>query len=80
MVLSRTFPAGEVLYFQIRVHGAVDDPKDKLPHVVAGYELRRGNELVRVAEPTRIRPDWDGRLSRLVGLSLEGLPTGSYAT
>jgi hypothetical protein len=78
VVLSRTFGAGQVLYCQIQVHGAADDPKDRLPHVVAGYELRRGDELLRVAEPTRIRPEWDGRLSRLMGLSLEGLPAGAF--
>jgi VWFA-related protein len=79
VVLSRTFlRTAQVLYVQIQVQGAAEDPKDRLPHVVAGYELRRGDELVRVAEPTRIRPDWDGRLSRLVGFSVEGLPTGSF--
>jgi hypothetical protein len=78
VVLSRTYRSGQVLFCQIQVHGAADDPKEKLPHVKAGYELRRGDRLVRAAEPTRIRPEWDGRLSRLLGLSLEGAATGNY--
>jgi hypothetical protein len=78
VVLNRSFRAGQILYCQIRVHGAADDPREKLPHVVSGYELRKGGELLRAAEPTRIRPEWDGRLSRLMGLSLEGYPTGTY--
>ena len=78
VVLNRTFRRGQVLYCQVQIHGATDDPKERLPHVVAGYELRRGDEVIRAADPTRIRPEWDGRLSRLMGLSLEGVPTGSY--
>jgi hypothetical protein len=78
VVLSRTYREGQVLYCQVQVHGAADDPKEKLPHVRSGYELWKGDTLVRSAEPTRIRPEWDGRLSRLVGLSLEGASTGQY--
>jgi VWFA-related protein len=78
VVLNRTFYAGQVLFCQVQVHGAADDPKEKLPHVRSGYELWKGDTLVRSAEPTRIRPEWDGRLSRLMGLSLEGASTGQY--
>jgi VWFA-related protein len=78
VVLNRTFRAGQVLYCQVQVHGAADHPQEKLPHVRSGYELRMGDTVVRSAEPTRIRPEWDGRLSRLMGLSLEGAPTGHY--
>jgi VWFA-related protein len=78
VILSRTYRAGQVLFCQIQVHGAADDPKERLPHVRSGYELRKGDTLVRFAEPTRIRPEWDGRLSRLMGLSLEGASTGNY--
>ena len=78
VVLNRTFRAGQVLYCQVQVHGAADHPKEKLPHVRSGYELRKGDTLVRSVEPTQIRPEWDGRLSRLMGLSLEGAATGNY--
>lgn len=79
VVLARTFRAGRLLYVQYQVHGARDDPATRLPIVEAGWELRRGEEVVRSAAPTPIRPDWDGRLSRLLGLSLEGLSPGDYA-
>ncbi len=78
VILNRTFRSGQVLYCQVQVHGAVDDPQEKVPHVRSGYELWKGDTLVRAVEPTRIRSEWDGRLSRLIGLSLEGAPTGSY--
>ena len=78
VVLNRTFRAGQILYCQVQVHGAADDPKERLPHVRSGYELRKGDTLVRAVEPTRIRAEWDGRLSRLMGLSLEGAATGNY--
>jgi VWFA-related protein len=79
VVLNRTFRAGEVLYCQFQVHGAAPDPKDRLPHVRSGYALRRGDDVVRRAEPTRIKPEWDGRLSRLMGLPLAGMASGRYA-
>jgi VWFA-related protein len=78
VVLGRTFRSGQLLYVQYQVHGAAGDPKTRLPVVTAGWELRRGEEVVRAAEPTPIRPDWDGRLSRLLGVSLEGLEIGDY--
>jgi hypothetical protein len=78
VILSRTFRAGQVLYCQVQIHGAADDPDEKLPRVRAGYELWKGKTLLRAADPTRIRPEWDGRLSRLMGISLEGAATGSY--
>jgi hypothetical protein len=78
VVLNRTFRAGQVLFCQVQVHGAADDPKERLPHVVSGYELYKGGTLVRASESTRVRPEWDGRLSRLMGLSLEGAATGNY--
>jgi VWFA-related protein len=78
IVLNRTFRAGGALYCQFQVHGAARDRGDRLPHVRAGYALRRGEDVVRSAEPTRIKPEWDGRLSRLMGLPLEGMASGRY--
>jgi VWFA-related protein len=78
VVLGRTFRTGQLLYVQFQVHGAANDPKTRLPVVTAGWELRRGEDVIRAAEPTPIRPDWDGRLSRLLGVSLEGLEIGDY--
>jgi hypothetical protein len=76
--LDRTFRPGQVLYCQYQAHGAAADPADKAPRVTAGWELRRGGALVRASEPTRIKPAADGRLSRLVGVALEGLEPGDY--
>lgn len=78
LALGRTFRAGDVLYCQYQALGATRDPGEGAPRVTAGWELRRGEDLVRASEPTRIRPASDGRLSRLVGVSLEGLEPGEY--
>lgn len=69
---------GDSQYCQYQAHGAAADPADKAPRVTAGWELRHGGALVRASEPTRIKPAADGRLSRLVGVSLEGLEPGDY--
>jgi hypothetical protein len=76
--LGRTFRAGQVLYCQYQALGAAADPAEKAPRVTAGWELRRGDQIVRASEPTRIKPAPDGRLSRLLGVSLEGLEPGDY--
>jgi hypothetical protein len=79
IVLDRTFRPGQVLYCQYQVHGAVADATERLPRVAGSWELRRGDQVVSASEPTRIRPGADGRLSRLVGVSLERLQPGDYA-
>jgi hypothetical protein len=66
--LDRVFRPGQALYCQFQAHGAAVDPAGKTPRVTAGWELRRGGQ-----------PAPDGRLSRLVGVSLEGLDSGDYA-
>lgn len=76
--LDRTFRPGERLYCQYQAHGATADPAERAPKVNAGWELRRGDRVVRTSAPTRIRPAPDGRLSRLVGVSLDGLEPGDY--
>jgi VWFA-related protein len=78
VVLARTFGSGRVLYCQYQVHGAKDSREERLPNVVAGWQLWKDGALVRAAEPTRIRPEWDGRLSRLLGITLTGLEPGEY--
>jgi VWFA-related protein len=78
VVLNRTFRSGQTLYCQFQVHGAATDPKDRFPKVVSGYELQKGDSVVHVGEATPIKPEWDGRLARLMGLSLRGVAPGSY--
>jgi hypothetical protein len=70
IVLDRTFHPGQVLYCQYQVHGAASDARERLPRVAGSWELRLGDRVVRASEPTRIRPAADGRLSRLLGVSL----------
>jgi VWFA-related protein len=79
IVLDRSFHPGQVLYCQYQVHGAAPDAQEGLPRVAGSWELRLGDETVRASAPTRIRPAPNGRLSRLLGVSLQGLEPGDYA-
>jgi hypothetical protein len=75
----RTFAVGGGLYCEFEVFGAARDRADGAPQVSAGLEVRAADgSSVRQAPPTRIVPDREGRLVRLVGLGLEGLPEGAY--
>jgi hypothetical protein len=66
------------LYCQYEVFGTAS-PRGQGTAVVAGYALRRADgSLVREGPPTPIVPDANGRLIRMLGLSLEGLPEGTY--
>lgn len=76
--LDRSFPPGQVLYCQYQAYGATVDPAGKAARVTAGWELRRSGQLVRASPASPIKPAPDGRLSRLVGVSLEGLDPGDY--
>jgi hypothetical protein len=78
IVLDREFHPGQVLHCQYQVHGAAADATERVPRVAGSWELRRGDQIVRASEPTRIRPAADSRLSRLLGVSLEGLEPGDY--
>jgi len=75
--LLRRFPPGGLVYCHFAVYGAGRDPSGT-PQVVARWELRRGDFLVRDSEPTPIRPASDGRLSRTLGVSLAGAAPGDY--
>ena len=76
LALSRTFPSGRILYCQYSVYGAASPTA---PRVTASWALYRGDDLVREAPPTPIRPTADGRLTRTLGLSLEGAAPGAYS-
>ena len=58
VVLNRTFRAGQILYCQVQVHGAADDPKERLPHVrlrLRATQGRRRRPLRRAdADPSRV--------------------------
>jgi VWFA-related protein len=80
VALGRTFRTGSMLYCQFSVYGAsVAGKHDWTPHALAGWTLRRGDEVVREAPLTLIRPGDDGRLTRTLGISLQGAPPGEYA-
>ncbi len=80
VALGRTFRAGSTLYCQYNVYGAnVDGKNDWAPHALGAWTLRRGDELVREAPPTLIQPGGDGRLTRTLGISLQGAPLGEYS-
>jgi hypothetical protein len=80
VALGRTFRAGTTLYCQYNVYGAnVDGKHDWAPHALGAWTLRRGDELVREVPPTLIQPGGDGRLTRTLGISLQGAPLGEYS-
>lgn len=80
VALGRTFRTGTTLYCQYSAYGANADGKhDWAPHALGAWTLRRGDELVRAAPPTLIRPGGDGRLTRTLGISLQAAPLGEYS-
>ena len=52
---------------------------DWVPHVFGSWALRRGDSVVRDAPATLIQPAPDGRVTRTLGISLEGAEPGEYA-
>jgi VWFA-related protein len=79
VALGRTFRTGTMLYCQYNVYGAEAAGHDWAPHALGGWALRRADELVRETPPTLIQPGGDGRLTRTLGLSLQGAPPGEYS-
>ncbi|MGE5125616.1 MAG: hypothetical protein ACM3PV_04950, partial [Betaproteobacteria bacterium] len=78
LAAHRSFPAGGALYCQYEVFGAAR-PGGAPPRVTASFSLRAADGgVVREAPSTPIVADADGRVVRLVGASLEGLPVGPY--
>jgi VWFA-related protein len=78
--LARRFfsPRGR-LYCWFLVFGAAREKTTGRPDVFAGFSLRTtdGREILR-KEPTAIPSDADGRLSRLIDISLEALAPNDY--
>ena len=75
----RTFAPDGGLYCEFEVFGAARDPADGAPGVSSGLEVRAADgTVVRQGPPTRIAADREGRVVRLVGLDLGGLPEGPY--
>ena len=77
VVARREFFASDPLFCQFEVFGAAG--KGAPPQVEASYELRqRGGDVVRRSEPSVLAPSADGRLTRLVALTLDGIAQGDY--
>jgi hypothetical protein len=78
--VRRAFERGSVLYCQYGVYGAARDEKGSLmPHVTAGYEIRRTDGAVfKRSAPTPINPTSVGSLLRLNGIALTGAAPGDY--
>jgi VWFA-related protein len=75
LVAHRTFRPEGRLYCQYEVLG----PKAGARSVQGSYSLHRSDgSLVREGPGTPIAPGGNGRLVRMLGLSLEGLPEGPY--
>jgi VWFA-related protein len=78
LAAHREFRPEGRLYCQYEVFGA-GPPRGLGTAVVGSYSLRRADgSLVREGPPTPIVPGTNGRLVRMLGLSLDGLPEGSY--
>ena len=80
MLARREFETGARLFIQFDVYNPTKDKATGMPKVTAGYTIRRkGDGLVflKVA-PTMIQPTSLGRLSRMVGPTLEGAEPGDY--
>ncbi len=76
----REFVTGSRLFCQFDVYNPAKDKATGMPNVTAGFTIRRkanGMVFTKVA-PTMIRPTSLGRLSRMVGPSLEGAEPGEY--
>ena len=78
LVAHREFRPEGRLYCQYEVFGA-GPPRGHGSAVMASYSLRRADgSLVREGPPTPIVAGENGRLVRMLGLSLDGLPEGAY--
>jgi VWFA-related protein len=81
MLARRTFHStpGSALFCSFDVYGAAKPAANGMPRVSAGYLIRsKSGEVVTRVEPSVIKPTSLGRLSRIVGTSLEGVAAGDY--
>ena len=51
---------------------------DWVPHVFGSWTLRHGDAVVREVPPTLIQPAPDGRVTRTLGINLQGAEPGEY--
>src|SRR5207249_1891546 len=79
VLARREFAQGSSLVCQFEVYGAAKDPKTSMPKVSMGYLVRGSDGSVFTGtNPSVIRPTSIGKLSRMVGFSLENAAPGDY--
>jgi VWFA-related protein len=79
LAVHRVFRPEGLLYCQLEVFGAARDAQEARPRVAMGLEVRTpAGHLVRQGAPTRVTPDANGRLVRLLGVGLDGVGEGTY--
>ena len=77
--VGRRFAPGSMLYVQYSVLGAARGEASRMPHVSAGYEIRRADgSLLKSAPATRLNPTSLGALIRFHGISLATAEPGQY--
>ena len=80
LLARRDFETGIRLFCQFDVYNPTKDKATGMPRVTAGYTIRRKSDgfVFTKVQPTMIQPTSLGRLSRMVGPSLEGAEPGEY--
>ncbi len=79
IVARRVFKPSGTLYCQFEVFGADKDKKTGMPKVSAGYVIQtKDGKVITGIAPTVIQPTSLGKLSRMVGSKLDGVPPGEY--
>lgn len=80
MIARREFETGVRLFCQFDVYSPTKDKATGMPKVTAGYTIRRKSDgmVFLKVQPTMIQPTSLGRLSRMIGPSLEGAEPGEY--
>jgi len=79
LVARRDFAPVGSLYCQLDVYGATRLEGSGMPRVSLGYEVRRSDGTLFSNEPPSvISPTEDGKVSRMIGFSLDGAAPGDY--
>jgi VWFA-related protein len=77
--ISRVFRPRGPVFCEFEVLGAKKDPALRAPRVSSGLQVTDASgAVVRNAPPTLIAPDGRGRVIRLIGIGMDGLPEGEY--
>ncbi|MBW2263913.1 MAG: hypothetical protein JRG91_18285 [Deltaproteobacteria bacterium] len=79
ILARREFEVGSMFYCSYDVYGAAREEATGMPHVKAGFRIRRQDGgFHTLMDPELILPTSLGTLSRLVGVKLDGTSPGEY--